>query len=344
MANKRLFEDGDGLVKSATSAGALVAALAAGLGGVVGGWIGYSALGVNHRAKLPEMAEGERRTFIGQRAGMLSYYADRTAGGTPLVLIHSINAAGSAYEMKPLYMHYRSKRSVYALDLPGFGFSDRSKRTYSARLYTDAIIDLLETQVKNGPADVVALSLSSEFAARTALERPDLIRTLTLISPSGFNSKGKEKGVSQQASARNTAPSLYKVLNFPIWSQAFYDLLATPASIKYFLKQSFQGKVPKDLIDYAYATTHQPGAKNAPLFFVSGRLFTPNTYDSVYSKLTQPTLVLYDRDGFVRFDRLDEIVKDHPNWRAERIAPTKGLPHWEQLEATVEKLNGFWPQ
>jgi pimeloyl-ACP methyl ester carboxylesterase len=344
MANKRILEDSDGLVKSATSAGAVVAALAAAVGGAVGGWIGYSALGVNHRLELPEMAPGERRTFIGQRTGMLSYYADRTAGGRPLVLIHSINAAGSAYEMKPLYMHYRSKRSVYALDLPGFGFSDRSKRTYSARLYTDAIIDLLDTQVKGGPADVVALSLGAEFVARAALERPDLVRTLTLISPSGFSQRGNEKGTSQKAGANNSADSLYNTFNFPLWSQAFYDLLATPVSIKYFLKQSFQGPVPKDLIDYDYATTHQPGAKNAPLFFVSGKLFSSDIYDDVYTRLSQPILVLYDRDNFVRFDRLDEIVQEHPNWRAERITPTKGLPHWEQPDATFEKLDGFWPK
>src|SRR5687767_1303581 len=140
--DKQLTESGDSLVRAATSAGALLVAAAA----AVSGWIGYSALGINHNVKLLDAIAGERRTFIGRRSGMLSYYADRTASGRPLVLIHSINAAASAYEVNPLYLYYRSKRPVYALDLPGFGFSDRSDRTYSSRLYTDAILDLLETQ------------------------------------------------------------------------------------------------------------------------------------------------------------------------------------------------------
>jgi len=333
--NKRLQETGDPLAIAAMSAGALVVTVL----GAVGGWIGYSALGVNHRLQLPEAIEGQRHTFISQRAAMMSYYADRTASGRPLVLIHSINAAASAYEMRPLYLHYRSQRPVYAPDLPGFGFSDRSNRAYSPQLYTDAIIDFLQSQVHQGPADVVAMSLSAEFAARAAFERPDLVHSLTLISPSGLSAHGDEP-----ESFSYRAERLYGRFSFPLWSQAFYDLLTTPFSIKYFLKQSFVGPVDQGLLDYDYATSHQPGAKNAPLYFVSGKLFIPDIRQQVYEKLTQPVLVVFDRDPFVRFDFLPVIVKARDNWRASRISPTKGLPHFERLDETVQAMDDFWEQ
>ena len=338
--NKKLLESGDPLVVGAMSAGAVFAAVAA----AVGGWIGYSALGINHRVELPEAIEGERRTFVSPRAGMISYYADRTASGRPLVLIHGVNAAASAYEMRPLYLHYRSQRPVYALDLPGFGFSDRSNRPYSVRLYSDAIIDFLESQVKNGPADVVALSLSSEFAARVALERPDLVHSLTLISPSGFAERGNEKGIAQRTSSKNNSDRLYAALAFPLWRQAIYDLLATPTSVKYFLQQSFVGAVDRGLIDYDYRTAHQPGARYAPLYFVSGKLFSPDIREEVYEKLSLPVLVVFDRDNFVRLDMLPDVVRNHENWKAVRIAPTKGLPQWEKLDETAQALDSFWSE
>ena len=51
------------------------------------------------------------------RAGRLAYYVG--GDGPPLLLIHSINAAASAYEVKPIYDRMRTLRRVYAVELPG---------------------------------------------------------------------------------------------------------------------------------------------------------------------------------------------------------------------------------
>jgi pimeloyl-ACP methyl ester carboxylesterase len=318
--------------------GALVtAALAA-----MGGWIGYSALFINHNRDLPPAVDAERRTFVSQSAGVLSYYVSRRATGRPLVLIHSINAAGVAYEMRPLFEHYRGQRPVYAIDLPGFGFSDRSNRAYTPPLYRDAILDLLRTQVKEKePVDVIALSLSSEFAALAAHAEPERFRSLALISPTGLSDRGR-RNVTQQAGERDTSDLLYRTFAFPAWSQAFYDLLVTKVSIRFFLKQSFEGQPPQDLIDYAYLTAHRPGARHAPLHFVSGKLFTWDILETVYAKLTVPVLALYDYDAFTSFDALPDLLAANPKWHAARIVPTRGLAHWEQLEDTAAALDRFW--
>lgn len=168
-----------------------------------------------------------------------------------------------------------------------------------------------------------------------------MFRSLTLISPSGFSDR-RERRSSQQAAQRGRSDFFYRLFSFPLWSQAFYDLLATPASIKYFLKQSFVGPVDKGLKAYDYETTHQPGAKFAPLYFVSGKLFTDDIREAYYEQLTLPVLVLYDRDAFVRFDLLPEVVAQHPNWHAVRITSTKGLPQFEQMPETAQALDNFW--
>ncbi len=321
---------------AATSAAGLLSTLV----GAVGGWIAYSTFGIDHHMTLPDAIDAPRERFTGGRSRFVSYYVDTTAGGRPLVLVHSINAAASAYEMRPLFDHYRQTRSVYAIDLPGFGFSERANRVYSPMLYMDAIIDLLERIGE--PADVIALSLGSEFAASAALERPDLFHSLTLISPSGFNDR--RANASQSASRSGTSDKLHALFSFPLWSQAFYDLLATRKSIHYFLQKSFEGEVDPGLEQYGYLSTHQPGARYAPLYFVSGKLFTPTIREDVYERLTIPVLVLFDRDSFVRFDMLPETLARHDNWRAVRIAPTKGLPQFERLPDVTGALNNFWTE
>ncbi len=90
------------------------------------GWNLYSRLAVDHEVTLPEAIAARRETFKSKNAGGLSYYLDQQAEGTPLVLIHSINAVASAREVQPLFDAYRTSRPVFALELPGYGFSERA--------------------------------------------------------------------------------------------------------------------------------------------------------------------------------------------------------------------------
>ncbi len=306
-------------------------------------WIAYSAIGIDHNLPLPPAIDADQERFVGQNTRFLNVYVDRSGSGRPLVLIHSINAAGCSYETRPIFNYYRGERPLYALDLPGFGSSERADRVYTPELYTEAILDLLRLKVKE-PADVVALSLSSEFAARAALQHPELFHSLTLISPSGFTAR-EDKRASQKANDQGNSSFAYRLLSFPLWGRAFYDLLATKPSIHYFLDMSFVGPVDPGLEAYDYATSHQPGARFAPLYFVSGGLFTRNAHESLYDRLTDvPVLVLYDRDAFVRFDLLDGIVARHDNWHSQRITPTLGLPQFEELDATTRAMDRFWAE
>ncbi|NEX22607.1 alpha/beta fold hydrolase [Thiorhodococcus mannitoliphagus] len=284
-------------------------------------------------ASLPGAIDASRHDLETQQGGRIHYYADTAVAGRPIVLIHSINAAPSAHEMKPLFEHFRTKRPVYALDLPGFGHSDRSKRRYSPALYAATIAEFLETVVKM-PADLVAYSLGCEFSALATQAKPELVTSLALLSPTGFSRRGLPTGAA--------AERAYKFLSVPVINDGLYGLLTTRPSIKFFYNQAFVGKPPAELIDYAHATTHQPGAKNAPLYFLSGQLFTPHAGDTVYGKVSQPVLVLYDKDPNIDFHELPDFLSRHANWRAERITPTLGMPQWEKPAETATAIERFW--
>ncbi len=325
----------------ATGIGALTATTLV----AAGGWIIYSNLLIDHNMSLPEAIPADRQIFFSKTAGRLSYYVDRQTSGRPLVLIHSINAAASAYEMRPLFDHYRFKRPVVALDLPGYGFSERSPRVYNPKFFEDAIMDMLVSQVGE-PADVVALSLGCEFAARAALNEPGLFHSLTLISPTGLGQRNNQTRpywrASKQAGQPGGSERVYPALSFPLWARALFDLIVSHSSIKYFLQKSFDGPIAPGFIDYDYATSHQPGAENVPLYFISGKLFTPEVSARVYENLKIPVLVLYDRDGFTHFDRLPAVLEKNPLWKASRIKHTLGLPHFEKLAETVDAMDDFW--
>ncbi|HEV2886048.1 MAG TPA: alpha/beta hydrolase [Jatrophihabitans sp.] len=71
----------------------------------------------------------------------------------------------------------------HALDLPGFGRSGPPPRgDYSIAAHTRLVIDYLE-QTGRGPVHLVGNSMGGAISIQLAASRPDLVRTLTLVSP-----------------------------------------------------------------------------------------------------------------------------------------------------------------
>jgi pimeloyl-ACP methyl ester carboxylesterase len=293
---------------------------------------------ISQRLNLPPAVTGHRQE-IQSRAGLLSYYcAGSRDGAEPLLLIHSINAAGSAYEVRPLYEYYKASRVVYALELPGFGFSERSDRDYSPRLMTDAVHAMVaEIRLLHGdvPIDVLAISLSAEFLARAALEATNTFRSIALISPTGFNLDTPEQAPSGSTRAM---PKLRKILSF--LGNSIFSLLTSKASIRYFLRKTWGSKeIDEGLVEYDYLTTHQPGAQYAPYAFVSGFLFSRDI-QSIYRSLDLPVWMGHGvRGDFTDYTKAPSFAR-RPNWTI-KVFPTGALPHFEVLEQVTRSYDVF---
>jgi pimeloyl-ACP methyl ester carboxylesterase len=99
----------------------------------------------------------------------------------PALCIHGL--AGSSRNWTDLMDLLRPDLAAEALDLPGFGDSPpRPDGRYSIAAYTQTVAALIEHR-NRGPVHLIANSLGGAVAVRLAATRPDLITTLTLISP-----------------------------------------------------------------------------------------------------------------------------------------------------------------
>ena len=286
----------------------------------------------NMAKPLTPALDAEQFDFSLNGGVMLRGYRGEVSEGTPLVLLHSINAVPSAMEMRPLFEHYRDKRPVWVPDLPGFGLSDRPDVAYSPSLYARWLAEWLDSL--DQPADVVALSLTGEFMARAILEQGIKVRSLSLISPTGV-------GVRTPPTTPNGS-RIDRVLSSRWVGKPLFSLLTTKPSIRWFLGQAFVGTTPEYLVRYALETASQPGAHHAPLKFLTFGLFTEQAITRLYSRLKLPCLVLYDRDPNIGFERLSELTEVHSHWAAKQLSPSLGLPHWELPAETIEALEDFW--
>jgi len=287
---------------------------------------------------LPLALRAERSEVDGN-AGRLSFYSCRAAtDAIPLLLVHSVNAAASAYEVLPLFDHYRTKRPVYALDLPGFGFSERTARRYTPQLMTEAVHAMLtETAIAHGerPIDVIAISLGCEFVARAASVAPEAFRSVGFISPTGFNRSTPEEA---PVGATRAMPIFHKALS--LIGRSFFDVLTTKASIRYFLRKTWgSNAIDEGLADYDYLTAHQPGAHYAPYAFVSGYLFSKDI-QTIYRSLKLPVWMVHGiRGDFTDYSKAT-LFEHRPNWTIKSF-PTGALPHFEVLDQVVQSYDEF---
>ena len=305
---------------------------------------------------LPTAWEGDR-VDLDTPAGRVSLYCSfpaavpGSAGSTaqpsqpsqhpPLLLVHSVNAAASAAEVAPLFNHYRTRRPVYALELPGYGFSDRSDRVYSLRLMTDAVhaaVTWVREKSGGGPIDVLAVSLACEFVARVQCEAPGAFRRMAMVSPTGFRGPKLRYGPTGSSLG---LPWLHRVLRWRPWREAIFNGLTRPAVVRYFLQRTWGAKVIDEYLwRYCVVTARQPGARHAPLYFVSAFLFS-NDVNTLYESLDIPVWVSMATRGDFTDYQGRVTVKSKPNWQFHAV--TGGaLPYFEDLAAFTRLLDPFW--
>lgn len=281
---------------------------------------------------LPPALPGERVTFESAGARVSAYVAGQ---GPPMLLVHSVNAAGSAAEVRPLHAHYVGTHTVVSLDLPGFGFSDRSDRAYTPQLMAQAIVDALEwmrSRCGDAPVDALALSLSCEYLARAALDVPQRLASVALVSPTGLGAGPPRLG---PAGGNLGKAWLLRLLRGFGTGRSVFDALTQPSVIRYFLKRTWGSPhIDEPLWRYDLHTVAPAGAQHAPLRFISGYLFSTDA-QALYERLTLPVWMCHGvRGDFTNYTRA-EAFRSRPHWRIT-VLPTGALPHFEALRAFTQ--------
>ena len=109
-------------------------------------------------------------------------------GDTTLVFLHGYLESLLSFHgpFDVLALHYR----VVALDVPGFGLSDKPAGPYDLTSQTARLSDFLDRWT-TGPVVLVGHSMGGELATSLALRRPDRVVALVLVSPAGYGLAGR---------------------------------------------------------------------------------------------------------------------------------------------------------
>ncbi|NLB94835.1 MAG: alpha/beta fold hydrolase [Armatimonadetes bacterium] len=294
--------------------------IAAGTGLTLAGVAGLNALVQSSARKLPNaLKEGERHTYE-WRYGRVSY---QVAGeGQPLLLIHGVYAGASNFEWRHNFGALADNFRAYAIDLLGFGRSDRPTITYTDDLYTDLIHDFVRDVVAD-PAFAIASSVSASFLVADAAATPDAYRGLILICPQEIEGReGQPGGVAGRAYA--------SILRTPLVGTALYNSLVSTPRIRSELRKVRERTdgLDNETVRYYHRSSHQPGAKWATSSFLSGDL--RRNIRGEFRSLQMPVLLVWgDRAAYSPVENAAAYLAANPRASLQVFEECGNQPHEE---------------
>ena len=105
---------------------------------------------------------------------------DADPGTPPAVFVHGLN--GSSLNFTAIGVLLADTVRGVAMDLPGFGHTEPGRATWGLAEHGDLVERFLDAEFDQ-PVHLVGNSMGGSIVVRLAAKRPDLVRTLTLISP-----------------------------------------------------------------------------------------------------------------------------------------------------------------
>ncbi len=245
----------------------------------------------------------------------------RCGTGKPLLLLHGLG--NSWYSWQPILNKLAAQRTVFAVDLPGFG-STEIEQTKPATFadVTDTMIAFIDAIGQRG-IDVVGSSMGGQLALVLA-KRGGITGGTVALNPAGFWSGWKQHLYyaiiySSVRGARLLLP-LVPTLAQHAWGRALLFSLHTARP----------WRLSPDLVEHevrAYAT--------APAFdaIIHSFVYGKEREGAPANSITEPLLIGWGcRDRVCSTRQVERAAALYPDAELHYFANAGHLPHWDEPE------------
>jgi len=256
------------------------------------------------------------------RYGKIAYTEAGT--GKPVLFVHGIGAGSSSFEWHRNIDMLSKYYKVYAVDLLGFGKSDKPNMTYTAYLYCQLISDFIKDIIQK-PTNVIASSLSAAFSIMAANFYSELFEKLILICPSGI--------AETNTSFNKNDNMLRLVLSCPIVGTSIYNFITSRRNCTKFLEKNIffdLNNLTDEIVNSYYYYSHYKNSngKYAIASFMSNYMNV--NIEEAIQKVKSPIYVIWGKAAELSPISNLEIIKQlKPNIQYAIFSQTKLMPHIE---------------
>ncbi|WP_434688252.1 alpha/beta fold hydrolase [Pseudanabaena minima] len=186
--------------------------------------------------------------------------AGNNAQRPPLLLVHGFGASTDHWRKN--ISELSQEFEVYAIDLLGFGRSQKPAWQYSGYLWRDQLHDFITEQVKR-PTVIAGNSLGGYSALCVAADYPQSVAGVILLNSAGPFTDTNPLGAKKVNPIQKAiAPALQKVLRQPWANQLLFTFVRQKSRIRSTLKKVYldQSAVTDQLVEEIYRPSCDQGA------------------------------------------------------------------------------------
>jgi pimeloyl-ACP methyl ester carboxylesterase len=262
---------------------------------------------------------------------------DGGPGTAPLLLVHGLGDEADSW--RRVFVALASRRRVIAVDLPGFGRSERPHRAYTLGFFARTLAALLES-LGIERAVLMGSSMGAAAVQRLALARPHLAERLILVDgalptfpvrppPALLPFLTPGLGELAYTSLRRSQQAAYDTLR-----PYYYDLDALPEEERAFLWQRVWARVWSNGQRRAYFS--------ALRWMMAERILRASAFARRLPNLRAPTLIIWGaQDQVAPESAAHAAAAVLPSARVEILDRCGHLPHQDRPDEVVALLDAW---
>lgn len=295
-----------------------------------------AALNAYLASTTPRLSQRLRGEFgrYPARHGDLGYVVAGT--GSPVLLLHGLEAGRSMAEWRALFDVLADKHTVYAFDWLGWGLSDPARDGYSAAAFAEQVEEFIRDVIGQDTA-VVAAGGGSVFAILAARQGAP-INKLALICP--VPPAWDPPTGQSRAEALLLEAVTGGVLRFPTWGTAAVNFLRSRYQLERWARNHGFFDPSRAAAEWRtlYVAAHQDGSGWANRAYITNAFETD--WRTAWQELEIPSLIIWGQNaGPDGYDSAPEWLALQPAARLEVIGQTKLLPHLEDAAGVARILD-----
>ena len=245
----------------------------------------------------------------------------------PLMLLHAFGAS-IGYWQHNLEI-FASSHTVYALDLLGFGASEKAPANYSIDLWVEQAYDFWKTFIRK-PVIIICNSIGSLISLAAAVKYPKMVEGLVMMSLPDPN-------LEREAIPAFLYPVVATIKSFvanPLLVKSVFHFIRQPNILRRGATLAYANPeaITDELIDILAKPTQDRGAANALTALVVAQNnpnYSPNV-KKLLSSLSIPTLMIWgDKDKIIPPKLASEFIIHNENIQLLTLKNVGHFPHYE---------------